>query len=41
MKINGEEYKTIWFQNNIVKIIVDYNVIGKQRYTALEKLLPI
>ena len=21
MKINGEEYKTIWFQNNIVKII--------------------
>ena len=31
MKIEGKEYRTIWFENNVVKIIdqskVDYNEI--------------
>ncbi len=29
MRIEGKEYRTIWFENNVVKIIDQINLLSK------------
>ena len=39
MKIEGKEYRTIWFENNIVKIIVDVMIVQIMTHMALAIML--